>query len=345
MAAGLTRPTPAHQDAPFRRQGRSERRGESDSLPYVEPLSKARTKLADFCSILLDRYPARLAHCAPVVGRRSQMPKSLVILGAGYTARAVRLFAARRYTHVLLTSREPERRLLDMPPDQRIGFDLDRQDTWKNIPPGCDLLWCFPAEPLHLVQACIAELHAASRRLVILGSTSAYPPYPSDEYPPPWIDESGSLDGTQARVQGEEFARIHCRATILRVAGIYGPGRNPLNWIRNGRVGFTRKYVNLIHVEDLAEVCLAALEYGRPGETYNVSDGIPRTWEEICRTAHDRWGIESIRTTGDRSGGKRIAINKLQSLLEAGRKTLAHTDLYRSLDRLRSEPPTIGAGP
>ena len=35
-------------------QGRSERRGESYFVSYVEPLSEARTKLADFFSILLD---------------------------------------------------------------------------------------------------------------------------------------------------------------------------------------------------------------------------------------------------------------------------------------------------
>ena len=34
-------------------RGRNERRGESYSVPYVEPLSDARTKLADFFSILL----------------------------------------------------------------------------------------------------------------------------------------------------------------------------------------------------------------------------------------------------------------------------------------------------
>ncbi len=34
-------------------RGRSEQRGESYSVPYVEPLSDARTKLADFFSILL----------------------------------------------------------------------------------------------------------------------------------------------------------------------------------------------------------------------------------------------------------------------------------------------------
>lgn len=35
-------------------QGRSERRGESYSFLYVEPLSDARTPLADFFSILLE---------------------------------------------------------------------------------------------------------------------------------------------------------------------------------------------------------------------------------------------------------------------------------------------------
>jgi hypothetical protein len=34
-------------------QGRSERRGESYSVLYVEPLSDARTMLADFFSIML----------------------------------------------------------------------------------------------------------------------------------------------------------------------------------------------------------------------------------------------------------------------------------------------------
>ena len=35
------------------RRGRSERRGDEYSVPYVEPLSDARTKLEDFFSILL----------------------------------------------------------------------------------------------------------------------------------------------------------------------------------------------------------------------------------------------------------------------------------------------------
>ena len=35
-------------------QGRSERRGDAYSVPYVEPLSDARTPLADFINSLLN---------------------------------------------------------------------------------------------------------------------------------------------------------------------------------------------------------------------------------------------------------------------------------------------------
>jgi hypothetical protein len=41
-------------------QGRSERRGEAYSGPYVEPLSDARTPLADFFNILLWRGQLKL---------------------------------------------------------------------------------------------------------------------------------------------------------------------------------------------------------------------------------------------------------------------------------------------
>jgi hypothetical protein len=51
----LTRPTPVRRDAPFHGGGRSERRAEAYSSPYVEALSDARTKLVAFFSILEER--------------------------------------------------------------------------------------------------------------------------------------------------------------------------------------------------------------------------------------------------------------------------------------------------
>ena len=66
MALVLTHPTLARRDAPFHTRGRSERRGKSYSVPYVEPLSDASTKLADFFNILsITKFDERMLIFAP----------------------------------------------------------------------------------------------------------------------------------------------------------------------------------------------------------------------------------------------------------------------------------------
>lgn len=222
--------------------------------------------------------------------------------------------------------------LAEIPSRQRLRFDLEEPSTWQNIPARADLIWCFPATPLEQVQAFARTLDAPARRIVVLGSTSAYEVSDhSTEFPPPWIDECSPIDLSKPRVQGEEYLRTNLGAIVLRVAGIYGPGRDPLDWIRQGRVGPSRKYVNLIHVEDLAAICLAAIEKGKPGEAYNVSDGTPYLWSEICITAQDRWGIVPAAVKEDRASGKRISNAKLRSELDY---RFQHPDLYTALQTL-----------
>jgi len=121
---------------------------------------------------------------------------------------------------------------------------------------------------------------------------------------------------------------------VLRVAGIYGPGRNPLDWIRQGRVGISDRYVNLIHVADLAGICLAMLDEGTAGEIYNVSDGRARTWADICRAAAEHWRIIPHDKRADQSPGKRISSRKLQRALTY---RMMHPDLFEALAAI--EPP------
>jgi hypothetical protein len=263
-----------------------------------------------------------------------QTTSPLVVLGSGYTGLVLHRMGTSQGRAVRSTSRSPLNNLAGIPSEQRLQFDLEQPSTWLNIPIDADLIWCFPATPLEQVQAFARTLDAPPRRMVILGSTSAYEvPDHSAEYPPSWIDESAPIDLTKSRVQGEEYLREHHGAIVLRVAGIYGPGRNPLDWIRKGRIGPSRKYVNLIHVEDLAAICLAAIEKGKPGEAYNVSDGRPYIWSEICVTAQQRWGVAMAAVKEDRSSGKRISNAKLRA--EFG-YALRHPDLYEALALIES---------
>jgi len=270
---------------------------------------------------------------SPLKKDHPAVQKTLVILGSGYTARFLWSLVADRSLTVFATSRTPEQNLGYLPANRRLRFDLFQPDTWRNIPRDADLLWCFPATPIELVRQFIATLTGSPCRIVVLGSTSAYDLGDSQAYPPPWIDETAPIDLTKPRVQGEEFLRQEQGAIVLRVAGIYGPGRNPLDWIRTGRVKPSRKYVNLIHVEDLAAICLAALERGTPGEAYNVSDGTPHTWEDICEMMMGPETRGSADRAAQEEAGKRIASIKL--LRDVGLQP-AHSDLYRSLRELES---------
>ena len=68
-------------------------------------------------------------------------------------------------------------------------------------------------------------------------------------------------------------------AVVLRVAGIYGPGRGHLfQQFLKGEArmaGDGRRIMNMIHVDDLIGVILAALEKGAAGAAYNAVDDEP----------------------------------------------------------------------
>ncbi len=68
-------------------------------------------------------------------------------------------------------------------------------------------------------------------------------------------------------------------AVILRVAGIYGPGRgHSFKQFLCGEArieGDGSRWLNMIHRDDLTGVIIAALDRGAPGEIYNAADNAP----------------------------------------------------------------------
>ena len=250
-----------------------------------------------------------------------------MILGTGFTGTRIYHQAIKTGWQVLVTSRSPHLHLRDLPPAHRLHFDLAQPDTWSAIPSPAHILWCFPAAPLDLVKEFFANRPRKSGRILVMGSTSAYPPQER------LITEQTPLRLHLPRVQGEEYLRTTLGAVIIRFAGLYGPNRNVLDWIRRGKIQNTPKWVNLLHVEDAANICLQALERAEDGATYLATDGCPRTWEEICTFASLKWGISVPPLTPLKNIGKKVSIHKLLTEL---RYTVRFPDLYQVLDQLES---------
>ncbi len=85
---------------------------------------------------------------------------------------------------------------------------------------------------------------------------------------------------------------------ILRVTGIYGPGRLPVRHIAEGQPVLRAEeapLTNRIHADDLARVCIAAALRGQAGDIFNVSDGQAGTMTDYFNAVADAAGIPRPR--------------------------------------------------
>lgn len=261
----------------------------------------------------------------------SRAPVPLVILGAGYIGRFLYQAAQRHGRVAFATSRTPDAHLPFVPPDRRVLYDLLRPETWRHVPTRADVVWCFPALPEDEATRFAQRVSDRGNRLVVLGSTAAFPSGRSDV-----IDERTPIDHSIPRVAAEERLRTTFGAVILRLAGIYGPGRHVFDWIRRGSVRHSQKFVNLVHAEDVAELCLLALQRALTGSAYIVSDGHPRRWSAICRFAAERFQIPLPPTPTTAAVGKRLSSRKILSDFNY---RLRHPDLFTALSTLESGRP------
>ena len=107
-----------------------------------------------------------------------------------------------------------------------------------------------------------------------------------------------AVETAQLLVQAEKvllgaFAQTKFPAIVLRVAGIYGPDRGHYfrQFINNEvRIpGRGERFLNMIHVQDVVGLIIAALKNGRPGEIYNAVDDEP-----VMQVHFFRWLAETL---------------------------------------------------
>ena len=233
--------------------------------------------------------------------------KSIFIAGCGYIGRRVARLAgdAGYETTCLVRSEEHGGEL------EQLGFGtiVATLDDPAGIPKleavaGGVLLYCVPPPGGGLFDTRARNLRASLARsappakIVYLSATSVY-----SETNGGVVTEDSSTTPASAmgkrRLDAEaafrEFGAAHgAAAVILRVSGIYGPGRLPLMQISQAQPLLREEESgpsNRIHADDLAQVCLAAAERGEGGDIFNVSDGQPSSMTSYFNAAADALGM------------------------------------------------------
>ncbi len=117
-----------------------------------------------------------------------------------------------------------------------------------------------------------------------------------EETPPAPVSDRGRRRLKAERAWLDLHARTGLPVHVFRLPGIYGPGRSPLEKMREGRrkalVVKEGQVFSRIHVDDLAVALLASIDRPHPGRVYNVVDDEPAPPHEVALHACRLLGIE-----------------------------------------------------
>ena len=189
------------------------------------------------------------------------------------------------FSPILADVTRPET-LCHLPPAETVVFGVARNrelgDSWH-------------ATYVSGLSAVLDAVSNTVRRFIYLSSSGVY-----GQKDGSWVDEQSpchpATEGGKYCWEAEQCLAQHPvgkRSIVVRLAGIYGPGRVPRRQalsdrqtIKAARQGF----VNLIHVDDAVEAIVAAANSENLPSIYNVSDGHPVKREdyfrELCRLYH-----------------------------------------------------------
>ena len=257
-----------------------------------------------------------------------------VIFGCGYLGRRLASALLRQGAGVTAVVRSPaSRRGLERAGITALALDLDRV---SRPPPltlaGSDLFYLVPpprdgdrdlrvAALLRLFQTC-----GQPRRLVYLGTTGVY-----GDCGGAWVDEQRPVAPVVPRALRRWDAEQRFREwrrrgggelVILRVAGIYGPDKLPLDRLRKGLPVIREEeapYSNRIHIDDLVQSCLAAMARGADGAVYNVSDGHPSTMTDYFLRIAERAGLPPPPRIALADGDGRLSPGMMSYMRESRR--------------------------
>jgi nucleoside-diphosphate-sugar epimerase len=227
----------------------------------------------------------------------------IFIIGCGDIGlRVARLWQGRGATVRALARSEDSAARLAAAGIEAVPGDLDIPTSFTTLPLNGATVYYFAPPPTQ--GATDPRMHAFTaaglkpERVVYISTSGVY-----GDRAGAWVDEdtppAPATERARRRLDAEMVLRAWGRESgvkvnILRVGGIYGPGRWPLERLRAGTPVLREEecgYTNRIHADDLAAICVAAAERGGTDRIYNVSDGSNGTMTQYFYAVANRFGL------------------------------------------------------
>lgn len=256
------------------------------------------------------------------------------IVGCGYLGRCVagRLLSARHRVAGMTRCLEKAEQLRQLGIIPIVG-DVTRPDTLSGLPQATRIVYAvgfdsrvsYARSRLHGqgLRDFLAAVPIPPQKFLFVSSTSVY-----GDCQGALVDEDSpcnpQTESGQVLLQAERellAGPLADRILILRLAGLYGPGRIPR--VQDSGDGSDERCVNLIHVHDAAEAVCLALDQGKPTCCYVVSDNHPLSRPALRRLVLEIFGDQAglratpaSNATGHRRrglGDKRVCSDRIRS--------------------------------
>ena len=227
----------------------------------------------------------------------------LLIFGGGWLGEAVAQAAVARGDRVVLTSRDPARRA----ELAASGFEaIDPSDAsalTQAVGPAKAILVTAPpgASGCPGLEALVPAITASGAYPDWIGYVSSTAVYGDRDGGWAFEDDAlnaASLEGAR-RVRAERDwldagQGMGLTVQIFRLPALYGPGRSPIERLRDGTARRVRKpgqVFNRIHVEDVVSGLFASMASPHPGRAYTLCDDAPEAADVVMEWAAEQLGL------------------------------------------------------
>lgn len=279
----------------------------------------------------------------------------VLIIGCGDTGRRIADRCLASGDSVVATTRSSDRReqlaaagieaqLLDLDNDPD-GPALPRADiVYMLVPPGGH----GSHDPRTAGLLTLLEQNGLPQRFVYISTTGVYGDCGGDWVAETWPRQP-QTDRAWRRAAAEQQLEIWSERqglelVILRVPGIYGPGRLPTARLERSEPVLHENespWSNRIHIDDLAAaVVIAGTRDGASG-IYNVSDGRPTTMTDYFNRVADACGLPRPPQISREQAEQQLSVNMLAFLNESRR--IDNTRLLREL-KVQLQYPDLDSG-
>ena len=228
---------------------------------------------------------------------------SLLVFGGGWLGRAAGLEAVRRGGRAVLTSRDPDRRAA-LSAEGLAAIDPANAGALADAVASASAI-LISAPPLadgcpglKALSPALAAAEVWPDWIGYISSTAVY-----GDRAGGWALEDSELNAASLvgarRVRAERDWLDACQGMgltvqLFRLPALYGPGRSPLDRLRDGTARIVRKpgqVFNRVHVDDVVSGLFASMARPRPGAAYILCDDEPAPADVVMEGAARRLGL------------------------------------------------------